>query len=232
MAFFNPSVVRVFVTASMLVWAAAASGQVPSNQDLVGSWSIDMTSPQGTQPTTMTIREEAGELVGTMTGFPGPSTVAVKTHEAGVTMSFSVDYQGQAVPIVMTGKVAGAAIKGTVDYAGGAAAGDFSGTKGGTAPASSAAGDPLTGTWDVTGSRAGGYGFKLTQEGTVVNGVLRTPAGGEIPLKGKFENNVVTLAVAGDDTSGTMQGAFDGAALKGTYDIGGSTGSWSATRKP
>ncbi len=90
----------------------------------------------------------------------------------------------------------------------------------------------MSGTWDVTGDGGGGYSFKLAQEGTAVSGVLKTPEGAEIPVKGTFENNALNLAVTGDALSGTVKGTLEGAALKGSYDIGGDTGSWSATRKP
>jgi hypothetical protein len=236
MALFHPLAVRALVVSSALVWAGAAHAQAPSNQDVVGTWNITMTSPQGSHPTTMSIREEAGQLVGTMTGLPGPSPVAVKTSDAGVTMSFSVDYQGQAVPIVMAGKIAGAEIKGTVDYASGAAAGDFSGKKGeaaGTPSASAAGAVSLTGTWVIVSAESSsGWSMDLTQEGTTVTGTLKNAGQGiEMPLKGTHENGALSLAVVGD-TAGTLKGAFEGDVLKGRYDVGGNAGAWSATRKP
>lgn len=222
--------VRALIASSVLVWASTVLAQAPSNQDLIGTWNITLTSPQGTHPTTMEIREESGQLAGSVTGLPGTTPVVVKTSESGVTMSFSVDYQGQPIPVVMTGKVAGTEIKGTVDYASGGAAGDFSGAKAGAATAAGAS--SLTGTWEVTGDGGGGYSFQLTQEGTAVNGVLRTPDGAELPLKGTYENNVLNLAVTADAAPGTIKGALEGAGLKGSYDIGGNAGSWSAVRKP
>ena len=53
-----------------------------------------------------------------------------------------------------------------------------------------------------------------------------------MPLKGTFENSALSLAVTPDDMAGTLKGAFEGAVLKGSYDIGGNAGAWSATRKP
>lgn len=226
----NAFAVRVLVASSVLVCAGAALAQSPSNQDLIGTWNITLTSPQGTHPTTMQIREESGELAGSVTGLPGTTPVVVKASESGVTMSFSVDYQGQPIPVVMTGKLAGTEIKGTVDYAGGAAAGDFSGAKAGAAVAESAT--SLTGTWDVSSEAGGGYSFQLTQEGAAISGVLRTPDGAELPLKGTYENNVLNLAVTADAAPGTIKGALEGTGLKGSYDVGGNTGSWSAVRKP
>jgi hypothetical protein len=231
---FHTFAVRALVASSALVWAGSAYAQTPSTQDLVGTWNLTLTSPQGTHPTTMTIRDEAGQLAGAVTGLPGTTPVAVKTSEAGVTMSFSVEYEGQPLPVVMTGKITGTDMKGTVDYASGAAAGDFSGSKAGAAAATpvAAAGGSLTGAWAVTGGGGGGYSFKFTQEGTAVSGALVTPDGAELPLKGTFANNVLDLAVTADGANGTVKGTLEGETLTGTYDIGGNAGSWSAARKP
>lgn len=220
---------RAFVALTALAWAGAASAQAPSNQDLIGTWNITLTSPQGVHPTTMLIQEEAGTLSGTVTGLPGTTPLVITSSESGVTLSFSVDYQGQPIPVVMSGKLTGTDIKGTVDYANGSASGDFSGAKAG---AEVAAATSLAGAWDVTGDAGGGYGFALTQDGTAVSGVLRTPDGAELPLKGTFEANVLNLSVAADAVSGTITGALDGASLRGRYDIDGNAGAWSAVRKP
>jgi hypothetical protein len=227
---FHTLAVRALVASSALLWAGAAYAQAPSNQDLVGTWNITLTSPQGTHPTTMTIREEAGQLSGAVTGLPGTTPVVVTTSQAGVTLTFSVDYEGQPIPVVMTGKVSGADIKGTVDYAGGGAAGDFTGSKAGAATA--AAGNSLTGVWAITGDGGGGYSFKFSHEGAAVTGMLVTPDGAELPLKGTFENNALNLAVTSDSMSGTIKGTLEGESLKGSYDIGGNAGSWTAVRKP
>ena len=234
---FRQFALRALIASSVAVCATAASAQAPSNQDLVGTWNLTLTSPEGTHPTTVEIKEDAGQLVGAMTGLPTVGGVKVATSEAGVRMTFAVDYQGQPVEVVMVGKLTGAAIKGTVDYANGAATGDFTGSKAGAAgsgaaaPAASAA-DGVTGLWGGTGDGGGGYSFKLAQEGTAVSGVLKTPDGAEIPVKGTFENNALNLAITSDALAGTVKGTLEAGALKGSYDIGGSAGSWSATRKP
>ncbi len=85
------------------------------------------------------IKEDAGQLVGAMTGLPTVGGVKVATSDAGVRMTFAVDYQGQPVDVVMVGKLTGAELKGTVDYANGAATGDFTGSKAGAAASGAAA---------------------------------------------------------------------------------------------
>jgi len=235
MAFFHPLAVRVLVASSALVWAGAAYAQAPSTQDLVGTWNLTLTSPQGSHPTTVVIKEDAGELVGEMTGLPIVGRVKVATSDTGVTLSFAVDHEGQPVDILLTGKVTGTEIKGTVDYAGGAATGDFNGTKSGAAPvsASAAGAVSLTGTWILVSTQSSaGWTMDLAQEGTKVTGTLRNAGQGiEMPLKGTHENGALSLDVGGDAT-GTIKGSFEGDVLKGRYDVGGNAGAWSATRKP
>lgn len=217
-------VVRGVVAASILGWAGVAFAQAPAANDLVGTWNITMTSPVGTHPTTMAIRQEGGQLTGTVDGLPGATPVIVKTSETGVTFSFSVDYQGQPVSVVMAGKVTGTDIRGSVDYADGGGAGDFSGSKAGAAS--------LSGAWAITGDGGDGYSFMFTHDGAAIGGVLRTPDGNELPLKGTFENGRLSLTVVSDSMSGTIDGTYDAGALKGRYDIAGNTGAWSAVRKP
>lgn len=222
---------RALVASSVVVCAGAATAQVPSTQDLVGTWSLTMTSPQGTHPGTLVIKDEAGKLAGAMTGEMGSIPVDVKTTETGVSIAFTVDYQGQPLPIVLAGKVAGATMKGAVDYGNGAAAGDFTASKGGAAAGAGAAG-PLAGVWDITGDGGGGYSFNFTQDGTTVGGTLKTPDGLDIPIKGTLEGSALTLTVVADGLSGTIKGTLDGGVIKGTYDIGGNAGAYSAARKP
>jgi len=107
------------VASSAVVGAAGAFAQAPTNQALVGTWNLTLTSPQGTHPGTVTIKDEAGKLSGAMSGDLGALPVDVKTTETGVALSFTVDYQGQPLPVVLAGKVDGATLKGTVDYGNG-----------------------------------------------------------------------------------------------------------------
>ncbi len=220
-----------FLATAVVACAPSAFAQAPSNQDLVGTWNLSLTSPQGTHPTTVVISEEGGQLKGSISGLPAVGGLTVTTSEAGAKLAFAIDYQGQPIDIVMVGKVEGASMKGTVDYANGAAAGDFSGNKAGAVTATNG-GTSLTGAWDITGDGGGGYSFQLTQDGASVTGMLRTPDGIELPLKGTFEAGALSLAVTSDEAPGTIKGALDGAALKGSYDIAGNAGSWSATRRP
>ncbi|BCS35596.1 hypothetical protein TBR22_A48300 [Luteitalea sp. TBR-22] len=224
---------RAFVAAAAVLCAGAAYAQAPTANDLVGTWNLTLTSPQGTHPMTMDVKEDAGKLVATATGLPLVGTPTIAPTDSGVKISFAIDYQGQPIDIVMTGKVTGAEIKGAVDYAGGAASGDFSGTRAGAAAsASTSAAAGVAGVWDITGDGGGGWSLNLKQEGSAVTGFLKSPDGMELPVKGSLEGNALSLNVSSDAASGTVKATLeDGKLVKGNYDIAGNAGSWSATRK-
>lgn len=226
---------KALVASALLSIPAAAFAQTAQN-DLVGVWNLTLTSPQGTHPTTVDIKEEGGKLVGSVTGLPGTTPASVERTESGVKIAFSVDYQGQPIEVVMSGKVTGAAVKGTVDYANGAAAGDFEGTKGAAAAATSAATNgtsSVSGAWTISSDGGSGWSMELTQSGSAVTGALKNPDQGiTLPVKGTLEGGALLLNVESTEVTGTVKGTLDGTMLKGTYDLGGSSGSWSAVRRP
>lgn len=225
----TPKTFRAFVAAAAVLSAGAAHAQAPSAKDLVGTWNLTLTSPQGTHPMTVDVKEEAGKLVASANGLPLVGAPTVTPTDGGMRIAFAVDYQGQPIDVVATGKLAGNDVKGTVDYAGGAAAGDFTGSKAGAATSSAAAG--VNGAWDIVGDGGGGWSMNLTQAGAAVTGVLKSPDGMELPLKGSLEGNALMLNVVSDAAAGTVKGTLEDGKLKGSYDIAGNAGSWSATRK-
>jgi hypothetical protein len=223
---------KALVASALLSFPAAAFAQT-AEKDLVGSWNLTLTSPQGTHPTTVDIKDDGGRLVGNVTGLPGTTPASVERTETGVKIVFSVDYQGQPIEVVMSGKVTGNTLKGTVDYASGAAAGEFQGSKSGGVDAASAAAAKVGGAWTISSDGGSGWSMDLTQAGSAVSGELKNPDRGvTLPVKGTFEGGALTLNVESADASGVVKGTFDGAMLKGTYEIGGSAGSWSAVRRP
>lgn len=226
------SFVKKALVASALLSIPAAVLAQTTEKDLVGTWNITLTSPQGTHPTTLDIKEDGGRLVGSVTGLPGTSPASVERTESGVKIAFTVDYQGQPIDVVMSGKVTGAAVKGTVDYANGSAAGDFTGTKGGAAASTNGAAG-VAGAWTISSDGGSGWSMDLTQSGSAVTGALKNADQGiTLPVKGTLEGGALLLAVDSAEVTGTVKGTLDGTMLKGTYELGGNTGSWSAVRRP
>jgi hypothetical protein len=224
-------VTKALVASALLAFPAAALAQT-AEKDLIGSWNLTLTSPQGTHPTTVDIKDDGGKLVGNVTGLPGTTPASVERTDTGVRIVFSVDYQGQPIDVVMSGKVTGNTVKGTVDYAGGAAAGEFQGSKTGTDAAAGATAK-VGGAWTISSDGGSGWSMELTQTGTSVTGALKNADQGmTLPVKGTFEGGALILNVESTDAAGIVKGTLDGAMLKGTYEIGGNAGSWSAVRRP
>lgn len=225
---------RAFLASSVVVCALAVHAQAPSSQDLVGTWKVTMTSPQGSHPMTLIVTDTAGKLAGTVSGEMGSLPASVETSEAGVKILFTVDYQGSPLPIALTGKLASGALKGTSDYGNGMAAGEFEGSKeGAAAPAAAADASSVAGTWTISSSGGDGWFLELTQEAAGVSGFLKNDGQGvTLPVKGTLEAGALTLSITGGDASGTIKGTLEAGALKGSYEVNGDTGTWSATRKP
>ncbi|HTV02870.1 MAG TPA: putative Ig domain-containing protein [Luteitalea sp.] len=236
---FSQHVFRAFVASTMVICASAAHAQTPAPKELVGTWKLTMTSPQGTYPSTLVLDDASGRLQGTVTiATAGVVPVTVETSDAGVKLSFSVDYQGQAVPVVMMGKLTEGTFKGTVDYMSGAAAGEFEGKKDGASSAVPAAGAVtapagVAGNWTIASSGGSGWAFELTQDATTVAGFLKNADQGmTLPVKGTLEGDALSLTITGD-VSGTIKGTLDSSGvIKGTYVVDGNSGNFSATRKP
>lgn len=225
------SLVKKALVASALSWFAVAASAQTVEKDLIGTWNLTVTSPQGTHPTTLDIKDDGGKLAGSVTGLPGTTPASVERTETGLKIAFSVDYQGQPIEIVMLGKVTGNTVKGTVDYASGAAAGEFHGSR--TGGGDGAATAKVGGAWTISSDGGSGWSMELTQTGSAVTGALKNPDQGvTLPVKGTFEGGALTLDVESADAAGVVKGTLDGAMLKGTYQIGGAAGSWSAVRRP
>lgn len=228
-----PSLLNKALVALALLWSPMAASAQTAEKDLIGSWNLTLTSPQGTHPATVDIRDDGAKLIGSVTGLPGATPASVERTGTGVRIIFSVDYQGQPIEVVMSGKVTGNTVKGTVDYASGAAAGEFQGSRAGGADAASAAAAKVGGAWTISSDGGSGWSMELTQTGSAITGALKNPDQGvSLPVKGTFEGGALTLDVHSADAAGIVKGTFDGAVLKGTYEIGGNAGSWSAVRRP
>ena len=79
----------------------ATPGDVAS---LVGEWSLAMESPMGPSTTTMVLRVDAGKVVADLSSEMMPKTTISDIKKSGTTISisYSFDMQGQAIPIHMT----------------------------------------------------------------------------------------------------------------------------------
>lgn len=226
---------------ALLSSVGLAVAQSTPSSSIAGQWALTLNSPNGTHPVTASIRDEGGTLVGTVSTPGGTLPLAVSTTDAGaVVMAFTVQYEGQPLPVTMTGKPTGDAIKGTVKY-GGQAEGDFTGNRAAPTAAAAPAGS-VAGTWAIravapSGQTLESWSLTLTQAGTAVKGTLNNrESGAAIATSGTLTGSALSVKgtgeIQGAQTDIELSGTVDGDAIKGSYTAGGNTGSWTATRKP
>jgi len=104
---------------SRLVTLVAVAALLPllaagADQDVTGTWSMAVESPQGSGTPTFTLTQEGETITGTYEGFFGeaPVTGAIKGDE--VTLSIEVTAQGQDVKVDYVATVDGDSMAGKV----------------------------------------------------------------------------------------------------------------------
>ena len=215
------------ISASLLFVLTCAS--FASAQSVAGDWDVTVVSPQGERTMKVTFTQDGENLKGSM----GPLPVTGTVKGSDVTLKYTVKFQDNDLPITMTGKLAGDAMKGEADF-GGLAQGDWSAKKSGGAAAPAAAkasGAASAGesNWDVVFSTPNGdVSAKLAvkQDGETLSGMVHgQPPMGDVPLKGTLKGDVLeikyTIKFDGNDLPITMKGKLTGAEIKGSADYGG-----------
>ena len=117
-------VLAATVAASFTGGATQVSAQAV---DLTGTWSMEVTTDQGTTTPSMTLEQHGDHLIGRYSS----ETLGNADLEGSVTgnqlrLAFEADLQGQAVPVVYVATIdADGVMSGTIDVAGGLATGTF-----------------------------------------------------------------------------------------------------------
>ncbi|HUP51630.1 MAG TPA: hypothetical protein VM198_04090 [Longimicrobiales bacterium] len=112
------------VAAVLTLGATQVSGQAV---DLTGTWSMEVTTDQGTTTPSMTLEQHGDHVMGRYSS----ETLGDADLEGSVTgnqvrLAFEADLQGQAVPVVYVATIdANGVMSGTIDLAGGLATGTF-----------------------------------------------------------------------------------------------------------
>lgn len=199
---------------------------------VAGMWSLSLTTPQGEVPMTMVVSDNAGKLAGVISGTRGQMAVNGASAAEGVTLKFSVPYQGAPMPITLTGKPAADALSGDADFGGQAT---------GTWKASRLSPEGVTGVWKFTstggdGSHNPGVLTLLEKAGVVSGRLVMNQPNLDGVIKGNKTDAKLALTmdatVDGSPMSITMPGRVDGpASLAGTYSVADVSGSWTATRQ-
>ena len=222
--------------------------------DVSGDWEITVNSPQGANTTPASMKQEGEKLSGMFKSPQGtlPFDSGAVTG-SDVKFTFTINLQGMALPITLTGKVDGATMAGKADF-GGFAEGDWTAKRVGdattTAPAAASSLAPAAST--TTASAVTGFGGKwdvmmktpagdmpanatLSDENGKLSGTFGSQLG-EVPVSGTSEGNALKLTLVAQTPQGdltvTMTGDLDGDNIvNGKAEVSGlGQMEWSAKR--
>ena len=245
---------------SFMLLVLCATATVAQSPNAAGTWDATLTSPQGTFNVQMVLKQDGEKVSGVIKGQRGETPVEGTLNGKDLKLNYTIKFQDNDLPIVLTGVLDGAAIKGSADY-GGMAAGDFNAkrasdanaaTKATTDSASSASasasstsatatGDKtdISGPWSFQVETSAGPGsptFTFKQDGEKLTGQYKGMFG-EAPLTGTFKGNkidfVIKVEAQGQQVTVTYTGTLEkDGSMKGTVDVAGvGSGTWTAKRQ-
>jgi hypothetical protein len=111
------------VIALMLTTGVAPFAQT----DVSGTWTLMINGPQGPVDAECTFKQDGDKVTGTMSSMAGEANVAGTISGSSLSLAFNVVTANGPIDVKMTAEVAGAEMKGVVDFSMGTA--DFTGKK-------------------------------------------------------------------------------------------------------
>ena len=238
---------------SFLLLVLCATATVAQTPTAAGTWDATLTSPQGTFNVQLVLKQDGEKVSGVIKGQRGETPVEGTLNGKDLKLNYTIKFQDNDLPIVLTGVMDGAAIKGSADY-GGMASGDFTAKRGSDANAatkattdsassasSSATGDKtdISGPWSFQVETSAGPGsptFTFKQDGEKLTGQYKGMFG-EAPLTGTFKGNkidfVIKVEAQGQQTTITYTGTLEkDGSMKGTVEAAGvGSGTWTGKRQ-
>ena len=237
------------VLALSLLTASPAFAQT----NITGDWDVTVTSPQGTNTTPVSFKQDGVKVSGVFKSAQGtlPFDGGSVTGD-DLKFTFTINTQGMELPITLTGKIVGDTIAGKADF-GGFAEGDWS-AKRSAANTTTSTATTTTTTTTTTKTVSTGTGF-----GGKWDVMLKTPAGdmpanatlndadgkvsgtfgsqlGEVPIAGTAEGKALKLTMVAQTPQGDMTvvltGDLDGDNIvNGKAEVSGlGQMEWSANR--
>jgi hypothetical protein len=234
------------IRASLVLAALLTAFPSFAQTNVAGDWNFTIVSPQGTNTTKVTLKQDGEKVSGAFKGQAGELPLDGTLTGDDLKFTFTVQFQGQPLPITLTGKVAGATIAGKADY-GGFAEGEFTAKRAEetaattttapttstesattTAPATTSTAVGMTGKWDVTLKTPGGEfpaTATLTEDGGKLTGTFGSQMG-EAPVTGTVEGKTFKLTLLAKTPQGEMtvemSGEVDGDSIvNGKAEIAG-----------
>ncbi|HET6957887.1 MAG TPA: hypothetical protein VFI56_14935 [Vicinamibacterales bacterium] len=239
---------------TLLALSLLIASPVFAQTDITGDWDVTVNSPQGSNTTPVTFKQEAGKVSGMFKSPQGTLPFEGGTMTGNdLKFTFTINVQGMELPITLTGKVEGETMTGKADF-GGFAEGDWSAKRTGAAsataaaaPAAPAAAAPATaavagvgfgGKWDVMMKTPAGdmpANATLSDDNGKLTGTFGSQLG-EVPVSGTAEGKMLKLTLVAQTPQGeltvTMTGDLDGDNIvNGKAEVSGlGQMEWSAKR--
>jgi hypothetical protein len=205
-----------------LLIASPVFAQTP---DITGDWDVTVTSPQGTNTTPVSFKQEGGKVSGMFKSPQGTLPFEGGTMTGSdLKFTFTINAQGMELPITLTGKVEGETITGKADF-GGFAEGDWSAKRSGAMPTATAAAPPaaaapaapapattaaagvgFAGKWDVMMKTPAGdmpANATLSDDNGKLSGTFGSQLG-EVPISGTAEGKMLKLTLVAQTPQGEM----------------------------
>jgi hypothetical protein len=238
---------------TLLALSLLSASPVFAQTNVTGDWDVTVVSPQGTNTTPVTFKQEGDKVSGVFKGAQGSLPFEGGTVTGSeLKFTFTITTQGMQLPITLVGKIEGETIAGKADF-GGFAEGDWTAKRSAATTTTSTATTTTT-TKTTTTTVATGVGF-----GGKWDVMMKTPAGdmpanatlsdtdgkvtgtfgsqlGEVPVSGTAEGKALKLTLVAQTPQGdmtvTMTGDLDGDNIvNGKAEVSGlGQMEWSAKR--
>jgi hypothetical protein len=233
-------------------------GLASAQTTVAGNWDVTINSPQGANTSLVVFKQDGDKVSGVLKGRGGELPFEGGTLTGNdLKFSFTINTQGMALPITLTGKVEGDTMSGKADF-GGFAEGDWTAKRASatadaapatppaaattTAPAAASSTTVSTtganGKWDVLLVTPGGEfpaTATLTDTAGKISGTFASQMG-EVAVTGTLEGKALKMTMVAQTPQGDMTvvltGDVDGDAIvNGQADVPGvGAMPWSAKR--
>ncbi len=122
---------HISAAACVVAFASMAFAGQASKIDVTGKWQFTVQTDAGTGTPMVTLKQDGEKLTGHYSSETlGEADLTGTIKGADVKFAFSANLQGQSVPVTYTATVDSKdSMKGTIDIAGGAASGTFTGKR-------------------------------------------------------------------------------------------------------
>jgi len=201
---------RIGLLSMLLFVPGLASAQTT----VAGNWDVTINSPQGANTSLVVFKQDGDKVSGVLKGRGGELPFEGGTLTGNdLKFSFTINTQGMALPITLTGKVEGETMSGKADF-GGFAEGDWTAKRASAtadaAPATTTTAPATTTTAPAAASSTGGAGGKWD--------VLLVTPGGEFPATASLTDTAgkITGTFASQMGEVAVTGTVEGKALKMT----------------